>query len=59
MTIKDFYEYCVTKKWEDYTLMCMEILKWGELGEDVEVDKWNIHTDHDKKTVILFERLNY
>ena len=37
MTVKEFYEWCVENKIEDYTLVCYGITKWGDVSYSTDL----------------------
>lgn len=54
MTIKEFYDYCVEQKIDDYQLDCYGITQFGDVTYRTALRPSMIHKDQDNKTIIFW-----
>lgn len=54
MTIKEFYDYCVEQKIDDYQLDCYGITQFGDITYRTALRPSMIYIDQDDKTIIFW-----
>lgn len=54
MTIKEFYDYCVEQKIDDYQLECYGITQFGDITHCAVLEPNMIHEDPESKSIIFW-----
>jgi hypothetical protein len=55
MTVKEFYEFCVTNKIEHYIIKCYGITKYGDVSYSCDLTSKMIHINPESKTITMWD----
>lgn len=55
MTVKEFYEWCVENKIENYKMICYGITKFGDVTYSTDLTQKMIHVDPEYNEIVLWD----